>query len=590
MAIGRSPISIGKLVGMSSWDPLPWMIAVFPASGIAVVYALVLIFRSYARRGGELRCRACEYELTGVLDRVERCPECGADLQRRRAVARGRRVSSKLSIAIGIAMFVFGGVILLGSGTGIYNRLPALRAKFATTLSLIDRLPTTGSVRWSARSVEVEELACRIRERKLSAQEWDRLIRAAHASLGTADWFKYLSESAIERLLSYDPANKGADPLALNAAMEFLDLDPGVTGTTIEHEVGRLLRIDSLDSSQRQLIVNSLFNRLERSQPPTSAGVIPLGALRDQFDRAIYEGAIPKDLVTRYLSAIVRPQLTLQRRGSIPGGSTVHVSVEIPRSEELPLFRVAFRLRPAGQSRDWRMAGPDVNAVAMRHEALMGIRPEFWITLPREPGDHTIECELELSIYEWASRGSASVLAADYADPAKLGDLSKPLVRISLPCRTIVSVSEPLLSSPLQFVKDPAPERVVMDRGRFSGVTVWKSRDQNLVRVDFTGMLQPAPVSIAADVLIVQDWVEHPVGWILQQAGARWNNGVSAMIDAIHEGPCIVKLRPHSGIVQYGSDAGPLYGREIIIEAGVFSPSVAEWEGAYGNDLAPAEE
>lgn len=44
------------------------------------VCGLVVIGEATRKRPGHPCCRRCDYELTGILRRTDRCPECGVEL------------------------------------------------------------------------------------------------------------------------------------------------------------------------------------------------------------------------------------------------------------------------------------------------------------------------------------------------------------------------------------------------------------------------------------------------------------------------------------------------------------------------------
>lgn len=54
-----------------------------------------------ARSGDQRTCRGCRFDLTGLAPGASRCPECGADLTRRRATTTGIRQRRPVMIALG---------------------------------------------------------------------------------------------------------------------------------------------------------------------------------------------------------------------------------------------------------------------------------------------------------------------------------------------------------------------------------------------------------------------------------------------------------------------------------------------------------
>lgn len=68
-------------------------------------------------------CRSCRFDLVGIHGRAPRCPECGGELTRPRAVRIGRRKVHRSRTALGAALvlvgIVAGGVTLWASATGV---------------------------------------------------------------------------------------------------------------------------------------------------------------------------------------------------------------------------------------------------------------------------------------------------------------------------------------------------------------------------------------------------------------------------------------------------------------------------------------
>jgi hypothetical protein len=80
-----------------------YILAVLFAGGV-----LLLLFGLYGRRiNDHLYCRKCRYDLSGLGARPSRCPECGADLTRWRAVRKCRRRRRPVSLVIGFAILLF---------------------------------------------------------------------------------------------------------------------------------------------------------------------------------------------------------------------------------------------------------------------------------------------------------------------------------------------------------------------------------------------------------------------------------------------------------------------------------------------------
>lgn len=80
--------------------------------GVMGVICVAVGFAGYVQLDGDW-CSGCEYELT-QLPKVERCPECGADLSARGAVMRDE-IKEKLApryIGAGLLMLIAATVLL----------------------------------------------------------------------------------------------------------------------------------------------------------------------------------------------------------------------------------------------------------------------------------------------------------------------------------------------------------------------------------------------------------------------------------------------------------------------------------------------
>lgn len=79
-----------------------------------LLLGLVLLIRGLRGRrvGAEPRCRRCGYDLTGGAG--ERCPECGAALDRPRAVVQGRRRARRTLVIVGGALWIATLAVLIG--------------------------------------------------------------------------------------------------------------------------------------------------------------------------------------------------------------------------------------------------------------------------------------------------------------------------------------------------------------------------------------------------------------------------------------------------------------------------------------------
>lgn len=92
------------------------LLVVYWFSWLLLVGAVVLLIVAFRARhiGDEPRCRQCGYDLRGVVDQAQACPECGQSLDTPHAIRRGRRTRDWRWMGVAAGLFVVGlvGVML----------------------------------------------------------------------------------------------------------------------------------------------------------------------------------------------------------------------------------------------------------------------------------------------------------------------------------------------------------------------------------------------------------------------------------------------------------------------------------------------
>ena len=99
---------------MSLEPNIYWLIS------FAVGAALWLLARRGRRINDHPMCRRCDFDLTGLPETSDRCPECGGDLRRRRATYVGERHSRPFVRLLAILAFI---APFAGSGYFVYSVL-----------------------------------------------------------------------------------------------------------------------------------------------------------------------------------------------------------------------------------------------------------------------------------------------------------------------------------------------------------------------------------------------------------------------------------------------------------------------------------
>ena len=137
-------------------------------------FALTVVGLRARRVDDHPLCRRCRFDLTGRPTTAERrCPECGADLARPRAVVVGHRRRSVATLGIGLALLVATLGVAGALGWRRAERVDWLR--YATIDYLLRRAM---SVDPSRRSPALTELPARFADGRLAGAAWDRVADA----------------------------------------------------------------------------------------------------------------------------------------------------------------------------------------------------------------------------------------------------------------------------------------------------------------------------------------------------------------------------------------------------------------------------
>jgi hypothetical protein len=167
----------------------------------------------YGERAGEHpHCRRCKFDLFGKPADSTRCPECGADLTRRRAITRGRRVR-RVCVIVGGMIVLLGGAGFLAGG---------LRPRFEN-FEIAHYKPVWWLVREAhsedgvLREAALTELGRRLQSRRLSTPQNDQLadwILARQAD-ATRPWYgrwgDFIEQARMANQLSGDRFARYAD-------------------------------------------------------------------------------------------------------------------------------------------------------------------------------------------------------------------------------------------------------------------------------------------------------------------------------------------------------------------------------------------
>ena len=153
------------------------------------------------RRGAEMHCRRCGFSLAGLTE-PERCPECGAALDRKRATVRGERRPRRRLMLTGLGLVVLSSAFVLVDRASVTGFMPVREYKPAWLL--MAEAYTLGDRR---ASLATDEIVRRINLGELNKKHNDRLVSislARHAqtwrSFPDAQWMVITEAMASQEL------------------------------------------------------------------------------------------------------------------------------------------------------------------------------------------------------------------------------------------------------------------------------------------------------------------------------------------------------------------------------------------------------
>jgi hypothetical protein len=155
-------------------------------------------------------CRRCGFDLTGKPPGSARCGECGADLNRKRAVRIGHRRRRTIVVAIGLVLFLVSGGY---TGVTVWNNSQDIDWLHYAPLGMVLSRASSSSD-YSRREEAFHELSDRAAAGKLKPAQWDAIAKAATAadSQPDATW-----EGHWGRLLKMPEARNQITPAVWNA-------------------------------------------------------------------------------------------------------------------------------------------------------------------------------------------------------------------------------------------------------------------------------------------------------------------------------------------------------------------------------------
>jgi predicted RNA-binding Zn-ribbon protein involved in translation (DUF1610 family) len=167
-----------------------------------IVAALGLLLSYWGWRGRRINdhptCSRCGYDLSG-LTVVEKCPECGRDLNARRAISRGRRARRRWAIGLGL-------LVLFAAGVPLWQGLAHVRWIRRAPAWVLEAL-ADGS---SSQVVAINEARRRVNLLSLDNSQVRRLadiglkVQADRNAAWFTEWGDFLEDAWANQLLSKD--------------------------------------------------------------------------------------------------------------------------------------------------------------------------------------------------------------------------------------------------------------------------------------------------------------------------------------------------------------------------------------------------
>ncbi|GEM_PF-3726368 len=149
----------------------------------AVVGALLFVGGVRGRRIDDHPwCRRCRFDLFGSPAESSRCPECGADLDSRRAVRQGRRRRRPIVLSSGALLLVIAGTLIALQVSGVRSKVNWIAYKPTWWLAIEARSPELAKS-----DAALAELGSRLRRDTLSQSRIDGLVKAAMSRFETPE-------------------------------------------------------------------------------------------------------------------------------------------------------------------------------------------------------------------------------------------------------------------------------------------------------------------------------------------------------------------------------------------------------------------
>jgi hypothetical protein len=294
----------------------------------------------------------------------------------------------------------------------------------------------------------------------------------------------------------------------------------------------------------------------------------------DTLEAEITAGRIGINDLARMIVATLRPRLSTATDGPFRPGEAFLVGAQLGTQYGSSLQTPAtISLELAGDAADWvRLSGAtDLNGLLSQNPIWDWARyadagrasPAALLVAPSSPGEYTIAAHVTVRVHQLTDPN-------DDHDFADLANPAPPLLAFSMPLQTTIRVEgEPL--PPPRLVETPFSRPDFGDCDR-CGNFAWRSPHSDLVGVNL--LLDTAPIDVAADVLLEQDGVEHPIGWVYITPERRWTTVVGAA-PAIRPGAVNIVLRPNIAPLPTFDPRRLLYEKTLVIPTKVYQPEPA---------------
>lgn len=533
---------------------------------VSLAVAARLLRRGFAwRRLGLGVCPVCSYPLQGLPERAACCPECGESLGPH---PRDGDASPDAVIGIGVVLMAAGMLTAGFSAAPAWRDAHVVAARLASTEVLAEGVRTTRDPhslrattiraelerRWNRDLIPLPELKA-IAEATVLSQQNTPAFRSSYDPL----------RSMVATDMGWDKSGPRADALregVLDAVLATTGRVPGEISAVLTG----LLPSDALSERHRSKLIDALVLDLSSAQRSFYIS-------HNVLDAEVAAGRVGMHDLGRIILASLRPRLVTTKEQVLRPNEAFTIGALLGTGYGNLKTPVTMSLDFMGEARAWQRLADASEANELLYQLELWnwatyhdpahATPAALLVAPCVPGEYLIDAHVTVRVHILSDPENDHSFA-DLANPAP------PLLAFSMPLQTTIRVEgEPF--PPPRLVETPFNRPDFGDCDR-CGNYAWRSPHSDLVGVNL--LLDTAPIDVAADVLLEQDGVEHPIGWVYITPERRWTTVVGAA-PAIRPGPVNIVLRPNIAPLPTFDPRRLLYEKTLVIPTKVYQPESA---------------